>query len=122
MANRFLNNITINDEYTLPAADGTADQVLTTDGAGQLVFVDQDTIASGSAEVVEVPVKNLQGSALTKGDPVYISGSVGTSGRLEVQLADAGNSAKMPAVGLLKQDLAINGEGLDRDWETEPDI
>ena len=111
MANRFLNNISINDEYTLPAADGTADQVLTTDGAGQLAFVDQITIASGSAEVVEVPVKNLQGSALTKGDPVYISGSVGTSGRLEVQLADAGNSAKMPAVGLLKQDLAINGEG-----------
>ncbi len=111
MANRFLNNITINDEYTLPAADGTADQVLTTDGAGQLVFVDQDTIASGSAEVVEVPVKNVQGSGLTKGDPVYISGSVGASGRLEVQLADAGNSAKMPAVGLLKQDLANNGEG-----------
>jgi hypothetical protein len=111
MANRFLNNISINDEYTLPAADGTADQVLTTDGAGQLAFVDQITIASGSAEVVEVPVKNLQGSALTKGDPVYISGSVGTSGILEVQLADAGNSAKMPAVGLLKQDLAINAEG-----------
>jgi hypothetical protein len=111
MANRFLNNISINDEYTLPAADGTADQVLTTDGAGQLAFVDQITIASGSAEVVEVPVKNLQGSALTKGDPVYISGSVGTSGILEVQLADAGNSAKMPAVGLLKQDLAANAEG-----------
>jgi hypothetical protein len=111
MANRFLNNISINDEYTLPAADGTADQVLTTDGAGQLAFVDQITIASGSAEVVEVPVKNLQGSALTKGDPVYISGSVGTSGILEVQLADAGDKAKMPAVGLLKQDLAINAEG-----------
>jgi hypothetical protein len=111
MANRFLNNITINDEYTLPAADGTTDQVLTTDGAGQLVFVDQDTIASGSAEVVEVPVKNVSGSGLTKGDPVYISGSVGASGRLEVQLADAGNSAKMPALGLLKQDLANNGEG-----------
>ncbi len=111
MANRFLNNITINDEYTLPAADGTTDQILTTDGAGQLVFVDQDTIASGSAEVVEIPVKNLQGSGLTKGDPVYISGSVGASGRLEVQLADAGDSAKMPAVGLLKQDLANNDMG-----------
>jgi len=111
MANRFLNNITINDEYTLPAADGTTDQVITTDGAGQLSFVDQSTLASGSAEVVEVPVKNVQGSGLTKGDPVYISGSVGASGILEVQLADAGNSAKMPAVGLLKQDLANNGEG-----------
>jgi hypothetical protein len=111
MANRFLNNIKINDSYTLPAADGTADQVITTDGSGQLSFVDQSTLAVDSAEVVEVPVKNLQGSALTKGDPVYISGSVGSSGRLEVQLADAGNTAKMPAVGLLKQDLAVNGEG-----------
>ena len=28
MANRFLNNITINDEYTLPDADGSANQVI----------------------------------------------------------------------------------------------
>ena len=111
MPSRFLNNININDEYSFPSADGSANQIITTDGAGQLSFVDQSTIASGSAEVVEVPVKNLQGSALTKGDPVYISGSVGASGILEVQLADAGNSAKMPAVGLLKQDLAANAEG-----------
>lgn len=111
MANRFLNNITINDEYTLPSADGTADQIITTDGAGQLSFVDQSTIASGSTEVVEVPVKNLMGSNLKKGDPVYISGSVGASGRLEVKLADASDSNKMPAVGLLKQDLVSNEEG-----------
>jgi hypothetical protein len=38
MANRFLNNITINDEYTLPSADGTAGQAITTDGAGNLSF------------------------------------------------------------------------------------
>ena len=111
MPTRFLDNININDSYTLPAADGTADQVISTDGAGQLSFVDQTTLSAESAEVVKVPVKNLQGSALTKGDPVYISGSVGTSGRLEVKLADAGDTTKMPALGLLAQDLAINGEG-----------
>ncbi len=59
MANRFLNNIKINDSYTLPAADGTADQVITTDGSGQLSFVDQSTLAADSAEVVEVPVKKI---------------------------------------------------------------
>jgi len=111
MSTRFLNNININDSYTLPAADGTADQVISTDGAGQLSFIDQTTLSAESAEVVKVPVKNLQGSALTKGDPVYISGSVGTSGRLEVKLADAGDTTKMPALGLLQQDLVINGEG-----------
>lgn len=111
MPTRFLNNININDSYTMPAADGTADQVVSTDGAGQLSFIDQTTLSAESAEVVKVPVKNLQGSALTKGDPVYISGSVGASGRLEVKLADAGDTTKMPALGLLAQDLAINGEG-----------
>ena len=90
---------------------GDADQILVSDASGELTFTDLADIAVGSAEVVEVPVKNLQGSALTKGDPVYISGSVGASGRLEVQLADASNAAKMPAVGLLKQDLGINEEG-----------
>ena len=111
MPTRFLNNININDSYTMPAADGTADQVISTDGAGQLSFIDQTTLSAESAEVVKVPVKNLQGAALTKGDPVYISGSVGASGRLEVKLADAGDATKMPALGLLAQDLAINGEG-----------
>lgn len=90
---------------------GDADQILVSDASGELTFTDLANISIGAAEVVQVPVKNLQGSALTKGDPVYISGSVGASGRLEVQLADASNAAKMPAVGLLKQDLDINEEG-----------
>ena len=111
MSIRFLNNVTVNDEYTLPSADGTANQIITTDGAGQLSFVDQSTLNSGSAERTEILVKNVHGSALSKGDPVYIVGSVGASDRLEVALANASNSAKMPCVGLLTQDLANNGEG-----------
>jgi hypothetical protein len=38
MANRFLNNITINDAYTLPSTDGTAGQAIITDGSGNLSF------------------------------------------------------------------------------------
>ena len=91
---------------------GGADQVLVSNISSELRFTDLTGIAVGSAEVVEVPVKNLQGSPLTKGDPVYILGDVGASGRLEVKLADASNAAKMPALGLLKQDLGINEEGL----------
>jgi hypothetical protein len=90
---------------------GAVDQVLLSDATGELTFTDLSDLHVGGAEVVEVPVKNVQGSALVKGDPVYISGSVGASGRLEVQLADASNTLKMPAVGLLKQDLANNAEG-----------
>lgn len=90
---------------------GAVDQVLLSDATGGLTFTDLSDLHVGGAEVVEVPVKNVQGSALVKGDPVYISGSVGASGRLEVQLADASNTLKMPAVGLLKQDLADQAEG-----------
>ena len=90
---------------------GAVDQILVSDAAGELTFQNLLDTHVESAEVVKVPVKNVQGSALVKGDPVYISGSVGASGILEVQLADSSNSAKMPAVGLLFQDLANNGEG-----------
>jgi len=43
MANRFLNSIRINDEYTLPSADGSANQVITTDGAGNLSWTSPTT-------------------------------------------------------------------------------
>ena len=90
---------------------GVVDQILVSDATGELTFQDLLDTHVESAEVVKVPVKNVQGSALVKGDPVYISGSVGASGKLEVQLADSSNSAKMPAVGLLFQDLANNEQG-----------
>ena len=108
MANRFLSNININDEYTLPSADGTADQIITTDGAGQLSFVDQSTINAGNAEHVVIYAKNTSGSQIDKGTPVYITGTVGATDTVEIAPADASNSAKMPAVGLLDDTLANN--------------
>ena len=50
MANRFLSNIRINDAYTLPASDGTVGQVISTDGAGNLSFIDA---SSGGAPVIQ---------------------------------------------------------------------
>jgi hypothetical protein len=111
MANRFLNNITINDSYTLPSADGTADQLITTDGAGQLSFIDPSAISVGESEQVHIACKNTSGVAISKGDPVYITGTVGTSFIIQIAKADASDSAKMPAVGLAETDLAINAEG-----------
>ena len=111
MAQKFLTNVEL-DAGLVDGSNstGTSGYVLSSTGAATS-WVDPGTLTAEAAEVVQVPVKNLQGSALTKGDPVYISGSVGSSGRLEVKLADAGNNDKMPAVGLLAQDLANNGEG-----------
>ena len=85
-------------------------------------WIDQNTISSGTSEVVDIQVKNISspngGINLSKGDPVYIYGSVGASARLYVDLADADSTAtnnlgdsKMPCVALLDQDLAPNIEG-----------
>ena len=109
MANRFLNNIKINDEYTLPSADGTADQVVTTDGAGQLNFVDQSTLSAGNAEHVVIYAKNISGSQIDKGTPVYITGTIGATDTVAIAPADAGNASHMPAVGLL-DDTLLNNE------------
>lgn len=58
-----------------------------------------------------IHVKNTTGGPLTRGTPVYIVGNVGDTDRVEIAAADNTNPAKMPAVGLLDQDLANNGEG-----------
>lgn len=62
-------------------------------------------------EAVRFPVKNTSGGALSAGTPVYVTGAVGASGTIEVAAADAGNAAKMPAIGLLEATLAQNGQG-----------
>ena len=111
MANRFLSNITINDEYTLPSTDGTADQIISTDGAGTLSFIDPATLSVGESEQVHVACKNTSGVSISKGTPVYITGTVGTSFVIEIAAADASNASKMPAVGLVETDLGINAEG-----------
>jgi len=53
------------------------------------------------------------GETLAKGDPVYVSGSHGTGANLIpiVSKADASNSAKMPAIGIMDADLANNANG-----------
>jgi hypothetical protein len=111
MANRFLNNIRINDEYTLPSSDGSANQVITTDGAGQLSFVDQSTINAGNAEHIVIYAKNTSGSQIDKGTPVYITGTVGATDTVQIAPADAGNASHMPAVGLLDDTLINNAFG-----------
>jgi len=58
-----------------------------------------------------VHVKNTSGVTIAKGTPVYATGSVGTSGEIEVAAADHTNSAKMPAIGITDAQLIANAEG-----------
>lgn len=60
---------------------------------------------------LQVDCKNTSGSIIAAGTPVYITGTVGATNVLEVSPADAGNSSKMPAVGLTSEQLAVNGTG-----------
>ena len=111
MANRFLNNITINDAYTLPSTDGSDGQAIVTDGAGNLSFGSVAAASAISSESTHLHVKNTSGSLIAKGTPVYITGNVGNTDKLEIAPADASSASTMPAVGLLETDLANNGEG-----------
>jgi hypothetical protein len=60
---------------------------------------------------IHLQVKNVDSVALSQGDPVYATGAVGASGAIEVQGSSAGSAGTMPAMGLLDQDLAVNGQG-----------
>jgi hypothetical protein len=73
-----LNNL------TYPTVDGLVGQVIETDGAGNLIFDDVHTLLEDV----------FSGEAITKGDPLYISGSQGA--KPKVFRADASNAAKMP--------------------------
>lgn len=53
--------------------------------------------------------KNVQGSTILKGTPVYIAGHSGNDS--EIAIADADVAAKMPAFGIAATDIANNTKG-----------
>jgi hypothetical protein len=113
MANRFLNNITINDEYTLPSVDGTTGQAIVTDGAGNLSF---GTVAAGTADAalkITLRVKNVSGGTLNAGTLVRVAPTANPpSGNvLEVDVADNSAASTMPAVAILIASIADEAEG-----------
>lgn len=58
-----------------------------------------------------IHVRNDTGGTLTRGTPIHITGNVGDTDRVRVAAADNTNAAKMPAVGLLDEDLDHNADG-----------
>ena len=60
---------------------------------------------------VQVNCKNTSGSTIPAGYPVYITGTVGATNVLEVAPADAGDSSKMPAVGLTSTEIEDHQTG-----------
>jgi hypothetical protein len=94
----FVNEFAVSDPLTLDNL--TVNQLLT---AGH--------IHGNLAGSVYIHVKNLDDEPLEKGAPFYISGTVGSSDRVEVKRARADDPSRGPAIGLIDDTLAVNGEG-----------
>lgn len=98
----------IKDTSTSP---GTAGQVLSSTVTGTS-WIDQDEIIAAAATVVVIECKNTHTTALTKGTPVYQTGTVGATDVIEIAPGDALiSTGAQPSIGLLQQDLAINAFG-----------
>jgi hypothetical protein len=110
MANRFLSNITINDSYTFPSADGTNGQIITTDGSGNLSFNDTSSLYGTKSNYVYYDVKNSSGATINKGTAVMATGTDGNSGHILIapMVADGTVEPKF-FMGVLESTLG-NGE------------
>ena len=89
---------------TYPTADGTANQTIVTDGAGNLTFE-----STSISETVQMLVKNVSGGSLAKGTPIHQTGTAGQHS--EVIAARADTASAMPSVGVLAETLADDDEG-----------
>ena len=99
-----VKNGLIASDLSYPTADGTANQTIVTDGAGNLSFG-----STGISETVQMLVKNVSGGSLTKGTPIHQTGTAGQHS--EVIAARADTAGAMPAVGVLAETLADDAEG-----------
>jgi hypothetical protein len=99
-----VKNGLIASDLSYPTADGTSNQTIVTDGAGNLSFG-----STGISETVQMLVKNVSGGSLAKGTPIHQTGTAGQYS--EVIAARADTAGAMPSVGILAETLADDGEG-----------
>jgi hypothetical protein len=100
---RFRNDVYLED---LDASSGTS--ALVVDAQGK-VHINTGLATGGGSEYVSLPVRFEE--AVSKGDPVYISGYHGSVGPVIVAKADASSASHMPAFGLADADYTQNSTG-----------
>jgi hypothetical protein len=106
------------------AGSAVIDAATQSDGTADLDLLNVETVTATVTDTLTAPHihGNIAGSvyahirageALTKGDPVYVSGSFGSGSTLIpiVSRADASNAAKMPAIGIMDEAVANNANG-----------
>ena len=111
MAQKFLTDIEL-EAGLVDGSNGLGSngQVLSSTGSG-VSWIDLENVTT--AEKIEVTVKNIHGSTLSKGTVVHASPSATPpSGNIiEVVAADANVAANMPAIGVLNEAILNEGEG-----------
>ena len=107
---RFRNEVYFDE---VPEEDATLTKALVLDGNG-LIRVNSSIGGNSSSTTTHIheEVKNIDGSTLEAGTPVYAVDEVGNSGKVRVGKADASDPNKMPAIGILDQQLTNNSEGV----------
>ena len=90
-------------------SSGSAGQVLTSTGVG-VDWINPTLLPAESAEKVIQTVRF--GEAVSKGDPLVVTGYHGSNGPAIVERADATDATKMPAYGVALEDYANNATGL----------
>src|SRR6056300_455177 len=78
----------------------------------QVLTYDQDNSVWSNAypDQTIVQVKNTSGAPMTRGQAVHVTGSTGNN-TFQIELADASDPTKMPAIGIVYEDIPINGQG-----------
>ena len=96
---------TVGSNYTLtlPDADGSNKQFMRTDGSGALTFAFADRLNQ--------PARNVSGSTISAGTPVYVTGYNSGENRVTIAPSDASDSATMPAIGVTTADISNNANG-----------
>ena len=96
--------------YDTSNSSGTTNQILSSTVTGT-AWIDPSTITAEAATLVVIACKNTSGATITKGTPVYQTGTVGSTDVIEIAKADSSDEDKMSAIGLLQTDLNNNGFG-----------
>jgi len=97
--------------YDTSNSPGTTDQILSSTVTGT-AWIDPSVLTAEAATLVVIACKNTSGATITKGTPVYQTGTVGATATIEIAPADALISAgDLPAIGLLQTTLNANGIG-----------
>ena len=113
-----MNSFTLSDgSLTTPVTDGdtvtingTTDEIEVSVGTDSVTIGLPDEVTTDVNGAIHVKGKNESGATITKGTPVYISGQSGSGQEFTVDVADADDSAKMPAVGIAYADSNNNSQ------------